>query len=107
MDKKNIEGSGVGLALSKSLTELMGGQIGVESTASKGSCFWLQFPQAHINRNHFKRLQEPHNPSLMDNDNLGASKKILYVEDNPANLKLVAHILSSRKDVNFGSSPLS
>lgn len=41
---KNVEGIGIGLALSKGLIESMGGQIGVYSEIGKGSTFWVMFP---------------------------------------------------------------
>lgn len=102
-EQDGVEGTGIGLALSKSLTELMGGKIGVESQAGVGSVFWLDFPKAYTTaQNHQSRADK-----LSDAEARRPAEKaktILYVEDNPANLKLVAHVLSSRENLNLLSA---
>jgi signal transduction histidine kinase len=40
----HIEGTGIGLCISKKLTEAMDGKIGVESVEGEGSCFWIEIP---------------------------------------------------------------
>jgi signal transduction histidine kinase/class 3 adenylate cyclase/CheY-like chemotaxis protein len=44
---RHYEGSGLGLALVKELTEVMGGQVGVKSEPGRGSTFWVEFPLYH------------------------------------------------------------
>ena len=41
-----VEGTGIGLTITKQLVELMGGRIGFESSLGKGSVFWIELPVA-------------------------------------------------------------
>jgi len=45
-EQTNIEGTGIGLVITRQLVELMGGSIGVESEAGKGCTFWVEIEQA-------------------------------------------------------------
>jgi signal transduction histidine kinase len=47
-ERTGIEGTGIGLVISKNLIELMGGRIGVESRPGEGSCFWLELELAPV-----------------------------------------------------------
>ncbi|HEY3118171.1 MAG TPA: ATP-binding protein, partial [Chloroflexota bacterium] len=98
-----IEGTGLGLALSKRLVEVMGGTLGVESTVGQGSVFWVEFPLAE---DPVKRLDQEGRdlPALVDREEAPASRgvlDVLYIEDNLSNLKLIEYLMAHRPDVKL------
>lgn len=86
-------GSGIGLALSKKLVELMGGVIGAESTLGKGSLFWFTIP---LRKQRVVTTATPAprpQPPVSLADRLEAKPRILVAEDNRVNQKLVSRVL--------------
>ncbi len=88
-NERNIDGSGIGLALSKRLIESQGGQIGVRSRVDEGSAFWIDLPAAEA---------PPVSAAVREHDVAGAQPAgavaakqitVLYIEDNVSNFTLV------------------
>ncbi|MEO6974937.1 MAG: ATP-binding protein [Gallionella sp.] len=87
-----VEGSGIGLVVSRHLIEIMGGEIGVKSTEGVGSEFWIELIQA----DHTSIAAEKTKRGSVELQGMQKSRTytLLHVEDNPANLLLVEHIIS-------------
>jgi PAS domain S-box-containing protein len=102
-ERSTEEGTGIGLVMSKRLVELMGGVIGVKSTVGQGSVFWFELnstvePQLGVDTAHPAAIA----PSQV---RPGAPlRTLLYVEDNPANLKLVEQLIARRPDMRLLSA---
>ena len=92
----NIEGTGIGLVISKRLMEAMGGFIGFESEAGKGSTFWIELPLAEDPRQKVLALDQPEDgPSLDQALGQGTQRRcVLYVEDNRLNVRLMQSIFA-------------
>jgi PAS domain S-box-containing protein len=97
------EGTGIGLVVSKRLVELMNGVIGVDSTVGKGSVFWIElFSAAAVEIDgQPAETNERTQPELPNGTRL---RTVLYVEDNPANLKLVEQLIARRPDMRLLSA---
>jgi PAS domain S-box-containing protein len=101
-----IEGTGIGLALSKRLAELMNGRVGFRSVAGEGSEFWVELPAQNARRSQPPLPPEPANrvsSPLTSGD--GPTYKIIYVEDNPSNVAFMQALLGAFERVELITAP--
>ncbi len=97
-----VQGTGIGLSISKKLMELMGGDIHFENNVEEGSSFFIDVPLAEQPA---VVLPEPQKNRNVEEDNSVCYKKtILYIEDNPSNLELVRRIMSRMNNVKLISA---
>ena len=96
-----VEGTGIGLVVTKRLVELMSGTIGVESRERQGSVFWIELKlsaaPALAEAARHVAVAVPLVPHARQ-------RTLLYVEDNPANLMLVEDLIARRPDIRLLSA---
>jgi signal transduction histidine kinase/CheY-like chemotaxis protein len=82
-----IEGTGVGLSLTKALVEAMAGTIGADSQVGQGSRFWVELPVAEFDS------RQSSGPSAVKGGGV-----VLYVEDNLASLRMIERLFNGRPE---------
>ena len=93
MESSGIEGTGIGLVLARNLLRLMGGELYFNSVPDKGTTFYLEFPLA---RNQSPEQERDFNREILKSRNPeNIQGRILYIEDNPVNMRLMEHVILS------------
>jgi len=98
-ESSEVEGTGIGLALSKRLAEAMGGTIGATSTLGQGSTFSFDLPRVEGPVERYERLNGGDQTTPGSAAPSALRHRVLHIEDNMSNLKLVERIFAQRPDV--------
>ena len=94
VDDSGIEGTGIGLAITRQLMDLMGGGIGFESALGQGSTFWVELPLADTDGPEVREGMVGSVAATVLDGKSAETCTVLYVEDNPANLRLMGEIVA-------------
>jgi PAS domain S-box-containing protein len=99
-----IEGTGIGLTISKRLAELMHGELGFQSDVGHGSEFWIDLP---IQRQHTAdKLVMREEPNIgLKLANSAHRHAVVYIEDNPSNIAFMRDVLEELPGVELLTAP--
>jgi len=103
-EQTEIEGTGIGLPLAKALTEAMKGQLTVSSVLGQGAAFTVSLTRAPDLIHIPAPSPPPAAPVAGPNAPAGAGLTVLYIEDNPANVEVIARFLRSRPNTTLASA---
>ena len=99
----DVDGTGIGLTISKRLVELMNGRIGFHSEVGRGSAFWVELPLADADQEEAGDAKTASQGT--DSESVSPQPhRILYVEDNLANVHLMREIVGRISTVSMLSA---
>lgn len=95
-----VEGTGLGLALVKNLVEAMGGGVVVDTIQGRGTTLWMDLQATdQLQMTPVEKPVEEGSPERANGE-----RRILYIEDNPANLTLIERLLERRMEFEILSA---
>ena len=94
-----VEGTGLGLVLSRRLVMAMGGTLTVQSTPGQGTTFFIELPEANLLCETSAPLTQ--SVHLESQGPIERVYRVLCIEDNPSNLRLMETIFAARPDVSL------
>ncbi|MEH6467502.1 MAG: PAS domain-containing protein [Porticoccus sp.] len=92
-----IEGTGIGLTITKHLVEMMGGNIGVEENPKGGSIFWIDLHQGSTTTS----AQTTDHPSTSTHQVHNKKPSVLYIDDNLESITLITQLLSPNNEIQL------
>jgi signal transduction histidine kinase/ActR/RegA family two-component response regulator len=102
--QRGVEGTGLGLPLSKRLAEAMGGTLELTTDVGQGSAFSIELPLAD---SPVTRVDRHDDAPVLANEHADVARPpltVLYIEDNVSNLQLVEQVLRRRPNVTLISA---
>ena len=100
-----IEGTGIGLTISKRLAEMMGGTVGFSSTVGVGSQFWIDVPIHRAGTQDRERDPTAMAPPSVLASATSMRHTIVYVEDNPSNIAFMRDLIGDLPGVELITAP--
>ena len=105
-ERGRVEGAGIGLVITRRIVEAMGGHIGFDSAPGVGSVFWIALPLADLQPAAPGAAVVPDETGVAASDAAPrpagrASRRVLYVEDNVVNARIMEHILRTLPQVEL------
>ena len=103
-ERTDVEGTGIGLPLARALTEAMGGHLTASSVLGQGAAFTVSLPRAPDLIHVPAPSPAPAAPAARPPAPAGAGLSVLYIEDNPANVEVIARYLRGRPNATLLSA---
>ena len=101
-EQSGVEGTGIGLTITKRTVEMMGGTLGVKSTEGKGSTFWVELPSRS---GAAPELSLDAEAQIAIPGSVETPYQALYIEDDRASLALMRSILSGQQQASLLTAP--
>ncbi len=98
-EDSGIEGTGIGLTITRRIVEMMGGTVDVNSEVGVGSTFWIELPLEAMTPQEV--LPDSGKLDKLSQSDSVAKYTILYIEDNPSNLRLMTQVLGRRQHIHL------